>query len=118
MAESSLSNALEELLTRLPPGFFDSLTVEQRAQLWEAGHAVSWKRHPINIRFSLPFLPHRFFLTLVGGAERRSPDRLTLERRLNRLMTIGNFFFFLGVSAFFILLSLGVLILLKSLVEF
>lgn len=118
MAGSAQSNSLEELLARLPPGFFEGLTADQRAQLWEAGHAVTWKRHPVNIRLSLPWLPRRAFVALVAGRERRAADRRTTETRLNRLFTLGNVLFFLGLAAVFLLLACGLLVLLKPLVEF
>ena len=118
MAESSQSNALEELLVRLPEGFFDGLNAEQRAQLWEAGHAVTWKRHPVNIRVKLPWLPRRLFVTLVAGSERRARERLAMEGRLHPLLRIGNVFFLAGVSTLFLLLAMAVLVLLRPLVEF
>ncbi|HIJ61239.1 MAG TPA: hypothetical protein HPQ04_00960 [Rhodospirillaceae bacterium] len=118
MAESSQTNPLEELLDRLPSGFFDGLNAEQRAQLWEAGHAVTWKRHPVNIRVNLPWLPRRLFVTVVAGSERRAGDRLAIEGRLHRLLRPGNVLFFVGVSTLFLLLAMGALVLLRPLVEF
>ncbi|HIJ37832.1 MAG TPA: hypothetical protein HPP80_02950 [Rhodospirillaceae bacterium] len=118
MSGPSESNGLAELLARLPPSFFDELAPEQRAQLWEAGHAVTWKRHPINIRFSLPWFHRNLFLTVVGGSERRSSERRAVEGRLHRLPTLGNVFFFAGVLACFYFLAMGSLILLRSFIEF
>ena len=49
--------------------------------------------HPINVRVSIPLLFGRYYLTIVGGKERRSPTRLKEERRKHPLATTGNLIF-------------------------
>ena len=46
--------------------------------------------HVVNIRITIPFLVDSYYLTLVAGAERRSPERRAEERRKHPLLTIGN----------------------------
>jgi hypothetical protein len=47
-------------------------------------------RFPIDIRFSVPFLPHPFFVTLIAGPERRGSQRLIQERERHPLTSWGN----------------------------
>lgn len=81
------------LLAQLPPDVVESFTPEQRAALWELSHAPSWQRYPVNIRLSLPFLAHRFFVTILAGADRRSGDRATVERHMNPFLSAPNLLF-------------------------
>jgi hypothetical protein len=61
------------ILDRLPPDVLGSLTVEQRAAIAVA--SGDWKNgfHRVNIRLSLPLLPKRWYITVLGGPERRKP---------------------------------------------
>jgi hypothetical protein len=49
--------------------------------------------HPINVRLSIPLFVNRYYLTIVAGRERRSPERLVAERRKHPLKTLGNVVF-------------------------
>ncbi len=49
--------------------------------------------HPINVRISIPLPFGRYYLTIVGGKERRSPTRREEERRKHPLVTTGNILF-------------------------
>jgi len=51
------------------------------------------EKHAINIRLTIPLPSTRFFLTIVGGRERRQPDRRADERRKNPLATKRNIVF-------------------------
>ena len=46
--------------------------------------------HPVNIRLSIPLLSNRFYVTLIMGRERRSPQRRAAEREKHPLQTKGN----------------------------
>jgi len=60
----------------------------------------------------------RYFLTVVGGRERRSADRRARERRMFPLRTAGNILFLLGLGgAFYLAAALGI-VLLSNLIEF
>ena len=63
-------------------------------------------------------MSRRYFLTLVGGADRRSPVRRHVERQTHPLRTLGNMLF-LG-AALTLTYGLGVLGLLvySSVIEF
>ena len=58
------------------------------------------RRHPVNVRLTvpLPFLG-RCYLTVVAGRERRSPERLAVERRKHPLRTAGNVIFAFAVGS-------------------
>ena len=74
-----------------------------------AGEAATWNAgHAVNIRLTIPFVFGRYYLTVVAGKERRSPDRLAVERRKHPLATFGNlaFFFTLGSIGGLALLAL------------
>ena len=47
-------------------------------------------RHPVNLRFTIPFYPHRLFVTLIMGQEKRGQERLREERIRHPLDTWGN----------------------------
>ena len=79
----------------------------ERAQAYAAEEAsgsettaqqdASWQpTHAINVRLTLPLPFTPFYLTIVGGRERRNPDRRIDERRKNPLATKWNIAF-LGV---------------------
>ena len=55
---------------------------------------TSWQAtHAINVRLTIPLPFTRFYLTIVGGRERRNPDRRIDERRKNPLATKWNIAF-------------------------
>jgi hypothetical protein len=94
-----IETALEKLLHQVPPEIMDSLTEEERVEVWQAANPISWRRHPINIRLTVPGFKTRYFLTVVGGPERRSWERIRRERHLHPLRTLGNILFMLGIGA-------------------
>lgn len=55
--------------------------------------------HPVNIRLSIPLGVGRYYLTIVGGKERRAPERLADERKKHPLLTAGNVLVFAVVIA-------------------
>jgi hypothetical protein len=108
----------ETLLANLPEDIVKSFTEQQRAALWHAAKPVSWRRHPINIRMTFPFVGGRYFVTIVGGFERRSVERITRERVLHPLRTAGNLLFMLGVGGAFYLAAVIGIFLFSNLIEF
>ncbi|MBT5837789.1 MAG: hypothetical protein HOH80_02225, partial [Rhodospirillaceae bacterium] len=71
-----------------------------------------------NIRFSLPGLGRRYFLTVVGGEEKRSTERRAHEKHRYPLRTAANIFFFVGIAAVFYLIGIVAVALQTSLVAF
>ena len=111
-------NALETLLERLPPEVMESLSDAERQALWQAANPITWRRHPINIRMTIPGLTRRYFVTVVGGVEQRSPERVRRERRVHPLRTAGNILFLFGLGGSFYLLAVVGLFLFSRLVAF
>lgn len=110
--------SLETLLDRIPPEVAETFTPEQRAALWNAVKPVSWRRHPVNIRLSFPIVGGRFFVTVVGGPEKRASERRYRERRMFPLRTLGNILFLLGVGGAFYLVAVLGIVLFSKLIEF
>lgn len=94
-----MTDNLDALMDRIPPEVMDSFTPGQRAALAQATSPSGGRNHPINLRVAVPvpFFGRRGFLTIVGGAEKRSPDRVARERDVNPVMTKGNLVF-MGVG--------------------
>ncbi len=46
--------------------------------------------HPVNIRLSIPLGFGRYYVTILGGKERRGDERLADERRKHPLLKAGN----------------------------
>ena len=76
-----------------------------------------WKRHPVDIRFSLPFFGGRFYITVLSGPERRDAERRRAERHRYPLRTASNVFFVVGTAAAFYAAVLVVIAFASSIVE-
>ena len=77
-----------------------------------------WRRHPIDLRFSVPFFGTRFYLTVVGGREQRTPERISVERKKYPLRTVANLFFFLGIATVFYTTALIAMAVHSAIIEF
>ena len=53
----------------------------------------SWGHHPIDIRVSVPLPFRRYYVTLVAGPERRSPERREIERKRRPPISFRNILF-------------------------
>jgi len=105
------------LFERLPPWVVDSLSASQRAAIQETLAEPVWKVHPINIRFTLPLVDRRFYLTVVGGEDKRSAERRAHDRSKYPLRTLANIFFVLGVATVFYTVALIALALHSAILE-
>ncbi|MEG3616913.1 hypothetical protein V5T82_00460 [Magnetovibrio sp. PR-2] len=83
----------------------------------EARMAQPWNHHPINIRFSVPFVGSRFYFTLVAGRERRTHERRHEDRTDHPLLTWGNAFFAMGLTTIAMLAALVTFIAQSSIIE-
>lgn len=72
---------------------------------------------PVNIRVTIPFLGGRYYFTLLSGKERRSKERLALERQANPLRTRRNIMFMIGGALFFYLVTLGTFLVFASAID-
>ena len=120
MTDTTPTNVMggEWLYSRLPGWVIDTLSSEQKEAIFQAADENAWGRHPVNIRFSLQGLGRRYFLTVVGGEEKRSSERRAHEKHRYPLRTAANIFFFVGIAALFYLIGIVALALQTSLVEF
>ena len=58
VAEAAQANWLFE---RLPEWVMDTLSNEQKEAIHEAVENPSWRRPPVNIRFTVPFFKSKFY---------------------------------------------------------
>ncbi len=108
----------DSLFARLPARVMDTLTAEQRDAIHQAVCDPALRHPPINIRFSLPAFGRRYFLTIIGGAERRGARRRTHEQTKFPLRTVANFLFFIFLGALIYTLSIASILVHRSLTEF
>ncbi len=76
----------------------DTLSSEQKEAIHEAVENPSWKRPPVNIRFTVPFFKSEFYVTVISGEEKRNAERRAHERHKYPLRTVANVFFFIGLG--------------------
>ncbi|SDG65286.1 hypothetical protein [Roseospirillum parvum] len=91
----------DSLLAQLPGEVLDILTGEQKARLTRIRIDGGWRRHPVDLRLSLPLPGRRFYLTVIAGEEKRDAHRRQAERHRYPLPTVGNLFFLLGLAGLF-----------------
>jgi hypothetical protein len=85
--QQSLETQHERLEQETREGLSDNSSVSTR----KAPGGEPWGNdHPVNIRFSIPLLFGRYYVTLVAGKEHRSGERLASERKKHPLMKLGN----------------------------
>lgn len=80
----------ERLLEAMDPQVARSFTEDQVRELERALALTQGRRLPIDIRISVPFFRRGFFVTLLAGPERRSAERLKVERAKRALWTFWN----------------------------
>lgn len=73
------------LLAQMAPEVRSRFDDSQVEALREAARRSQWGRHPLDIRLGLPLLAQRYYLVIVGGRERRSPERRHRDRHRQRL---------------------------------
>lgn len=119
MSAANTMTQVERILEQLPDDIRSSLSDGQRGALMEALQAVGWKRdHAVNIRLSAPLGYWRFFVTLIAGAEKRAPQRVTEERRSHPVRTLGNFLFLGALAVAIYLVALAGVLAYSSIIEF
>ena len=65
-----------------------------------------------------PIFGKKFFITVVSGAEKRSPQRRDQERHHYPIRTAANIFFFIGLGTLFYVAVVVALALQSAIVEF
>lgn len=112
------SAAASALFQRLPRWVAETLTPEQKDAIAKALHEPAWKSHPVNIRLSVPFLKRGFYLTVVGGGEKRGRERRAHDRDRHPLRTTANILFALGLMTVLYAAALVAIALYAAIIEF
>lgn len=99
--------ALERFLKRLPDDIANSFTIEQLQAMQTGLQATQWRRHPVDIRMTIPVLWKKFYFVLVAGPEKRSKIRRASDRVQQPIWTLANVLFVICLTSTGILLSLG-----------
>jgi hypothetical protein len=89
------SAAMSRVLARMPPEIGTSLTAEQLEALDKALDFNNPVSHPVNLRVTLF---GRFYLVVIAGPERRSPERRAQERKRHPLYLWGNIALLTGIA--------------------
>lgn len=106
------------LFERLPAWVVDTLTAEQKEAIHRVIEDPSWKRPPVNIRFTVPIIHKQFYVTVVSGEEKRSTERRHRDRHSYPLRTAANVFFFVGIATVFYMAAVVVLAVQSAIIEF
>jgi len=115
VADTAQANWLFE---RLPAWVVDTLTAEQKEAIHKIIADPAWKRPPVNIRFTVPFIHKQFYVTVVSGEEKRSSQRRRHDRHSYPLRTAANVFFFIGIATVFYVAAVVVLAIQSAIIEF
>lgn len=114
----ALPSQAEKLLDRLPEDVRESLTDRQVEALSQVLDDPAWRKHSLDLRFTVPVPGRKLYFTMVGGREQRSHERRKLDRQDQPLLTVGNMFFAMGLTTMFALLGLIGLALQSAIIEF
>ena len=80
----------EGLLRAIDPVVRAGLSLKQEEAIRTAARLDTWRRHPVDIRLTLPMPFGRFYLALIGGREHRSAARLAVERNRHPVVGLAN----------------------------
>ena len=64
------------------------------------------------------FFKRKFYVTVVGGEEKRNVERRAQERHKYPLRTVANVFFFIGLGTLFYMLAVFLLAMQSAIIEF
>jgi hypothetical protein len=113
MKRSTISNPsrkdslFEQFLAHVPPQTAETFTDAQVEALKQACSQLNWKKHPVDLRFSVPVLFNRFYLVILAGPERRSRKRLQTEAHKYPVWTATNTIAIATVFCLLLLSTLG-----------
>lgn len=99
--------AFERFLKSLPDDVVDSFNTRQLSAMSAAFKQES-RRHPVDIRVTIPLLWKKFFLVILAGPERRSLERRRAERAKHPIWTPTNALVTIAFIGLGLLLSTGV----------
>lgn len=73
---SKPKSSFYQVIDRIPPDTIATFSDKQLEELQQAFQYFSWKKHPVDVRLSIPFFGHGFYLVMLAGPEKRSVQRL------------------------------------------
>ncbi|MBE9108174.1 hypothetical protein IQ273_01905 [Nodosilinea sp. LEGE 07298] len=103
---NSAPNSSDNLLSRMAP---EIAVTFSPAQVQALQVALTPRRHPVNIRLSLPLGITRVYLVVLAGTELRSPDRLRQSAVQHPLWTPMNLLVMAGTTGLGILALLAMM---------
>lgn len=104
----------KRLADSLPPAISAKLSDDEKeliAASIDLDREQPWRRlHPVDARYSFPWIGGRAYLRIMGGLETRTPDRTRNENKRGRARSLVNIAF-IGIFAavFYTLVAWGVL---------
>lgn len=105
----------EKLFAQIQPEVKETLTLEQVAAIQRAFGSENWtRRHPLDLRVTLPIPGLRFYIVLLAGEEKRSKQRLQYTKVLYPLWTPSNIIFLLGLFSILSICTVATLYSLSS----
>ena len=81
---------LRRFFARIPSHMASSFSDGQLDAIKRAFGSRTMGAHAVDLRLSIPIGGRSFYVVLLAGRERRSRRRVTWERRLRPLWTVGN----------------------------
>ncbi|NET40158.1 MAG: hypothetical protein F6K19_50850 [Cyanothece sp. SIO1E1] len=103
MDRSSQADFLcDRFFSKLPPETVAQLTENQVKEMRQAFQGLSWKAHPIDIRFTAPVPGLRFYVVFLAG-----PDRRSRRRSHEDVWKLANVAASLAFWVFLVLASIG-----------
>ncbi|MEB3829337.1 hypothetical protein [Phormidium sp. CCY1219] len=109
--ESHSDPFLDEFASRIPPETASTFTPTQMEMVKREFGPRSWKKHPVDIRLTIPFFKRGFYVVLLSGPERRSRERLRAERGKHPLSTASNLIVLTALSLTVLTAGMGLLFL-------
>ena len=108
----------DQFFAHIPPETAATFTDAQVEALKQACSQLNWKKHPVDIRLSVPVLVNRFYLVVLAGPERRSRSRRRVESKKYPFWTATHAIAAASLLSLIFFSSLGIQkILLPSLVK-
>jgi hypothetical protein len=69
----------ETIISHMPSDVVATLTTSQLAAFRSSCYQFRWRKHPVDLRVSIPFPGKAIYFVFLAGPERRSPQRLRTE---------------------------------------
>ncbi|MFK5986465.1 MAG: 3-phosphoshikimate 1-carboxyvinyltransferase [Pseudomonadota bacterium] len=97
------------VMSKFPKSIRESFNDEQIKAIVKVSKDSDWKRHPVDIRFTIPFFTKRFYVVFIAGKSKRENKRH--QNKIIRRLEVLLLSFFLTALFF---LFIGLLYIIKS----